>query len=246
MQILNPPSVIMSPDAKRVKGSAGIGAPDLPALLPVPARKSRKPTSPRSFALNLPVCVIERPHAAIRRAWRIYRRGCAFVHRGRVILFSLESELSSISVSSQSSGTGDMKVRMVPERREGEHPKMRGGRAPQGCLMVWARDETVTTGVRGPGSPGWKSGLGGTRNVRFKGCGKTGAPQACGLPAFRPFVTPTVLACSILSSAMPLSGPAHATVFLVEAFASIIANRRLGMTFWEMTGSGEPLRWRVC
>jgi hypothetical protein len=51
-QILNTPSMIISPDSKMVKGPTGSSVPGFPAMLPVPAGKSPKPTSPRLFALN--------------------------------------------------------------------------------------------------------------------------------------------------------------------------------------------------
>jgi hypothetical protein len=53
MQILNAPSMLISPDSKRVKGLNGIGAPGFPAMLPVPAGRSPKLASARFLLLNL-------------------------------------------------------------------------------------------------------------------------------------------------------------------------------------------------
>jgi hypothetical protein len=52
MQILNTPSMLISPDSKRVEGLNGIGVAKLPGMYLVPAGENYKLTSPRSSALN--------------------------------------------------------------------------------------------------------------------------------------------------------------------------------------------------
>jgi len=52
MHIMNTPSMLISPDSKRLGGLNGIGVAELPGMYPVPAAESRKLTSLRSCALN--------------------------------------------------------------------------------------------------------------------------------------------------------------------------------------------------
>jgi len=46
MQILNTPSMILSPDSKTARGSKGIGEPELPPIFQVPPGRSLKLASP--------------------------------------------------------------------------------------------------------------------------------------------------------------------------------------------------------
>jgi hypothetical protein len=52
LQILNTPSMIISPVSKRAKGSIGTGAPGLAATLPVPGRTISTPDLAAVFCLE--------------------------------------------------------------------------------------------------------------------------------------------------------------------------------------------------